>query len=86
MEEAETWREFYYRISNGLEEIEKQKNDKIIIVSHGGALTNIISWWLKLPIELLSHTRFSGKPGGITKLYIDYNNFRVLDILSNRSF
>ena len=83
VEGAETWREFYTRIANGLNEIQKDDSEKVIIVSHGGALNNIIAWWLKIPIDVLNNCRFKGKPGAITKLNIDDNNFRVLSNLSD---
>jgi broad specificity phosphatase PhoE len=51
-------------------------------VSHGGALVNIIAWWLQLPVESLNHCRFHGIPGGITHLTLDTFGFRLLQTLS----
>lgn len=49
--EAETWREFYQRVSGYLAELVTEPEEITLLVSHFGTINNIIIWWLRLPIN-----------------------------------
>lgn len=68
--EGVTWREFYDRVSSCMARLVDECGvDNAIIVTHGGTLSNIVAWWLGLPIDALSERNpFSGKPGSISVL------------------
>ena len=46
---AETFREFYNRVT-GYMDILHEKEEKVIIVSHGGTIHSIIRWWIGTPV------------------------------------
>ena len=77
-EGAETWREFYHRTTQALEAIEREGHEHVMLVTHGGALSNIVAWWLRLPVEVLAGARFFGNPGGITRLGEDRRGMRFM--------
>ncbi len=85
IEGAETIREFNHRIITGLEEVENSKLLKIIIITHGGVIPMVILWWLRLPLEVLENSGFASRVGGITKLQVDFDDRRILSILSDIS-
>lgn len=85
IEGAETIREFNHRIITGLEEIDNSKQSKIIIVTHGGVIPMAILWWLRLPLEVLENSGFTSMVGDITKLQVDFDDRRILNILSDVS-
>ncbi|KKK41326.1 hypothetical protein LCGC14_0725420 [marine sediment metagenome] len=85
IEGAETIREFNHRIITGLEEVENSKLLKIIIITHGGVIPMVILWWLRLPLEVLENSSFASRVGGITKLQVDFDDRRILSILSDIS-
>ncbi len=49
--EAETWREFYQRVTGYLAELITGPEEITLLVSHFGTINNIIIWWLSLPIN-----------------------------------
>lgn len=85
IEGAETIRGFNHRIITGLGEVENSKPSKIIIVTHGGVIPMVILWWLRLPLEVLENSGFVSRVGGITKLQVDFEDRRILSILSDIS-
>jgi len=85
IEGAETLREFNHRIITGLEEVENSKLSKIIIVTHGGVIPMVILWWLRFPLEVLENSGFASRVGGITKLQVNFDDRRILSILSDVS-
>ena len=46
--EAESWGEFYTRISTFMDKL-SETEERVLIVSHGGTIQNIIRWWLGTP-------------------------------------
>lgn len=66
--EGETVREFYKRIYVCMEEFSGIEGKNLIIVTHGGAISNILAWWLKLNPEILNETCFLASPGSISVL------------------
>ena len=85
IEGAETIREFYQRINTGLEEVERTKPSKIILVTHGGVIPMVILWWLSLSLKVLENSGFVSRVGGITKLIVNFDDRRILCILSDVS-
>ena len=83
LEGSETIREFYERNALSLEKQSKLNVKNLLIVSHGGALNNIIFWYLNLPVDSLEEVMFSGKPGGISYLCKDSFGYRILKQLSD---
>lgn len=79
--EAESWREFYTRVCKGLEAIESELTEGSvpILVVHGGTISNIIIWWLGLPLDILGERApFTGSPGGISVLRENKHSNNVL--------
>lgn len=68
--EGPTWREFYDRVSLCMVRLRSECSAKnMIIVTHGGTVSNIVAWWLNLSIDALSErTPFTGRPGSISTL------------------
>jgi probable phosphoglycerate mutase len=85
--EGPSWREFYERVSHCMKKIESNTNtDNAIIVSHGGTVSNIVAWWLNLPLDVLSErTPFAGKPGSISVLVKNEHNNNVVLKLNDTS-
>jgi probable phosphoglycerate mutase len=68
---AETKAEFAERIYAVMAEILSCTAEHIVIVTHGFALTYIITAWLELPWESAGYASFAAKPGSITTLVED---------------
>ena len=68
--EGPTWREFYARVSQCMARLDNACGGRtLLVVTHGGALSNIVAWWLNLSIDALSEGNpFSAKPGSISVL------------------
>lgn len=86
LEQGESWGEFYLRVSNCLNKlyaIEEEKN--MIIVTHGGTLGYIVSWWLKFEPEMLKNAYFVSSPGGITILSQNNYEQHVINLFNDTS-
>lgn len=77
---SETRAEFARRVYAAMEAILERDCEHQIIVTHGGALTFVVSAWIKMPIESLGVVRFCAPSGSITKLRQDdfYRNREVV--------
>ncbi|MNW55980.1 putative phosphoserine phosphatase 2 [compost metagenome] len=82
---GETWRQFYTRVSNCMENICEIDKSNLIIVTHGGTLAYIIAWWLKFTPEMLNTAYFSGSVGSISLL--NNNSFKqnILQLFNDTS-
>ncbi len=49
--ESETWREFYQRIGEYMAELLTHQETPCLLVSHIGAINNIILWWMQVDVE-----------------------------------
>ncbi|MEA3308394.1 MAG: histidine phosphatase family protein [Chloroflexota bacterium] len=49
--EAESWREFYQRVTGYLTELTRELTVTTLLVTHFGTINNIVVWWLQLPIH-----------------------------------
>ncbi|PQD94453.1 histidine phosphatase family protein [Pradoshia eiseniae] len=66
---GESWREFYNRVCDCMDRIyELEKNKNLLIVTHGGTLSNILAWWMKFELHMIGNAYFSSSPGGISVL------------------
>ncbi len=83
-DEAETWRTFYRRIASAMDEIVRADQGPLAISTHGGALSQIVSWWLRLTEDQLATVEFSATPGSITTLGVGRNDQRLLLSLNDR--
>lgn len=51
-----------------MEELMEGHNMPCLLVCHGGTITQIVSWWLRIPLETLSDVNFRAYNTGITVL------------------
>jgi probable phosphoglycerate mutase len=56
--------------------------EHIVIVTHGFALTYVITAWLEIPWSHAGHASFAARPGGITTLVEDdfFHNRQVVTL------
>ena len=67
-----------------MEELVGTNGPMPIIVAHGGTLSNIVTWWLRLPLDALPERNpFSGSPGGITFLKKNQHGNPVVGYLND---
>ena len=83
---SETRGEFARRVYAAMEEILGRDCEHQIIVTHGGALTFVVSAWIKMPFESLGSVRFYAPSGSITRLREDdfYRNREVVRLGDTR--
>jgi len=83
---AETWREFYARVSTGMQDLARRHDSAYlpILVVHGGSKINIIIWWLRAAIDAFpDKTPFAGMPGSITVLGRHRSGQPIVDRLND---
>lgn len=83
---AESWREFYNRIASCMDRLSDQhdQNQIALVVTHGGALSNIVAWWLGIPLDHLpERTCFTASPGSISILEAKRPNRIALERLND---
>lgn len=68
---AETWRRFYARVVGFMEQLIQEEPRPALLVTHGGTIVNIVSWWLGLPLEQLHRYSFDVAPASLTVLRVD---------------
>ncbi len=85
---AETWREFQARVSNYMDGLVEKHGPQYlpILVVHGGTLSNIVVWWLRLPLDdLPERTPFAASPASISVLRRNQYGNPVIERLNDRS-
>ena len=65
---AETWRRMYARVSEAMYELMENHTVPMLIVTHGGTIVSIVSWWLQLSPEQMRSVSFHCEPASITVL------------------
>lgn len=83
---AETWREFYQRVSQFLDRLVTEVPDDVVplLVVHGGTLSNVVTWWLRLPLDVLpERTPFAASPGSISVLRKNGHNNPIIERLND---
>ncbi len=86
--EAETWREFYTRVAAAMERVAGRHSDEELAIFsiHGGTLSNIVVWWLGIPLDVLpERTSFSATPGSLSVLNKNQHGNPVIGCLNDRS-
>lgn len=79
---AESRFEFASRVYRALDAILAEPCQTQIVVTHGFALTFVISAWIGMPIDAVGYVNFAAAPGGITHLREDdyWKNRGVLQL------
>jgi probable phosphoglycerate mutase len=80
---AETWREFWGRVSDFCLKVITDEAENIIIVSHGVTLSVWQSVWLGQEIH---EFRYSGHPGGVSFMSVDENGNRRIEKLNDSNY
>ncbi len=81
--QAETWRQFYLRVSCYMERLTENQEYALLIVTHGGTIINILAWWLKLEVDMLSEVSFDASPTSITVLRTNQWDERTIERLND---
>jgi len=82
----ETWREFLARISAFMDPLANELDEETlpVLVLHGGSLSNVVVWWLGLPLDSLPDRYcFGGRPGNISILKTNRHGNPVIDRLND---
>lgn len=83
---GETKSDFAERIYAVVGEIFAYSTEHVVIVTHGFALTYVITAWLQLPRTHIGYVSFAARPGSITTLVEDdYFHNRQVATLANTS-
>jgi len=71
--EAESWREFYFRVAGYMQGITADQQELLVLVTHGGTINCIVTWWLQLRVEWLEQIKisFDASPASITVLNVN---------------
>jgi broad specificity phosphatase PhoE len=51
-----------------MDNFEIEASEKPLIITHGGTIINIISWWLKLDLDTIARISFRTSPASISVL------------------
>ena len=84
----ETWREFHARVCGFMDRLAAALDPDIlpILVTHGGTQSNIVVWWLGLPLDVLpERTCFAGSPASLSVLRRNEYDHPVIERLNDRS-
>lgn len=81
--EAETWRQFYHRVAAFMEYSSDRFDDSVLVVTHGGTIIQIISWWLRLDMDTISNVSFKTDPASITALGTSTLDERTIERLND---
>ncbi|RDI48520.1 putative phosphoglycerate mutase [Nocardia mexicana] len=83
---AETRRELATRVGASVRELMADVDHDHIVVTHGYALTFVITAWMQIPVDAVGFASFATKPGAITHLQLDdYWRNRTLLSLADTS-
>ncbi len=84
IEGSETKREFAERIYEALDKALNSSAEHVVIVTHGFALTFVVTAWVGMPIDALGYVSFRSSSGSITVLREDdfFHNRQVVSLNS----
>jgi probable phosphoglycerate mutase len=80
---AESWREFWIRVSGLCREVVADEAENIILVSHGVTLSVWQQVWLGSDIQ---EFKYSGLPGGVSFMEVNDNGERTIRRLNDPSY
>jgi probable phosphoglycerate mutase len=86
LDDAESVREHWGRLSIFYNEILNSKDENIIVVSHGGTLSLFNSMWLNLNVEKLNSINIHGKAGGVSKFIQNNDGIHFIKCISDMSY
>ncbi len=81
--EAESRRMLFERISKFLKNLATDKEDRVLIVSHGNAIEECIFWWLELPLAFHSKITFDIDPCSISLLRLNDWQEKTIAVLNS---
>lgn len=80
--QAETWREFHARVAGCMERLTLDPTP-LLLVTHGGTIIRIVSWWLGLETELWTRVAFGIAPASLSVLRINRWQEHTLERLND---
>ena len=81
---SESWREFYERVVSFMEGLVGSE-DRVLIVSHGGTIQNIVRWWIGVPLVDFFKVTFGVGNTSVTVLETTDHNQRKIERLNDRT-
>ncbi len=77
---------FAARVYGAVQAILEQRCEHQIVVTHGYAMTFVVSCWIKMPIDAAGWVNFRASSGGITELHEDdwFHNRQVVRLNDTR--
>lgn len=81
--EAESRRMLFKRISKFLKNLVTNKEDRVLIVSHGNAIEECIFWWIELPLMFHSKISFDIDIGSISWLRLNDWHEKTIALLNS---
>jgi 2,3-bisphosphoglycerate-dependent phosphoglycerate mutase len=76
--EAETWRQMTDRVAQCMDRLAIESKSTAIIVTHAGAASAIVKWWLRLPEHIRYGIEFYFRPCSVTELIENEWSERVI--------
>ncbi|MEA4863308.1 MAG: histidine phosphatase family protein [Victivallaceae bacterium] len=83
---AESIREAYRRIEEFVGRLLALPHERIMVVSHGDALSIFNAVWLRMEVGMLNRCRISGHPGGVSFMAEDADGKRLITRLSDLAY
>jgi broad specificity phosphatase PhoE len=81
--EAETWGQFYWRVANAMDRLVEKQDGLLLLMTHGGTLVNIVTWWLQLRNEVFPKMSFGAHPASISVLRVNQWGEHMLERLND---
>ena len=82
--DAESDRDLWNRLVPFYKQITESENDKILIVSHGCALSFLQAMFMKFEFEDIAGARFNGRSGSISKFTVDQSGRVTANYINHR--
>lgn len=79
--EAESWRQFYMRITAFMDAFSGCNENNTILVTHLAVVHVIVAWWLRINVE--SNTNFETAPASLTVLTVNKYGERTVERLND---
>lgn len=83
---SERPRDLYHRMSAFIQKYIVNAKKDLVIVSHGVAISYLISSWLGIAPEMLPNTYLKGNAGGISCISMNQLGQKTLTLFNNTSF